>query len=254
MFSLADKIAVVTGGASGIGEAIVGCYLAAGATVYSVDLSGEAIDGAVPLVADVSKEEQVEKAIAEAASKTGNIDILVNNAGIQPLGIPFSDLTEQALTRTFEVNVHGTFFGLKHGPRWMPSSGGRIINTSSFVGLLGVPAGSAYAVSKAAVAHATKSAAVELAPRKITVNAVAPGTVLTPFVTSIPDNPEIPFVEARTPLGRLAHPVEIASAFVYLASDEAAYVTGAVLPVDGGIAAGWESYNLPPFDEAITQV
>ncbi|MAS93272.1 MAG: hypothetical protein CMO55_08755 [Verrucomicrobiales bacterium] len=254
MFSLSDKVAVVTGGASGIGEAIVKMFLSAGATVYSADLSDKCVEGAISLTADVSNEEQLEAVLAEAASAKGHIDILVNNAGIQPLGILFEDITTQDLARTFEVNVNGVFYGIKHGPKYMPGTGGRIINTSSFVGLLGVPAGSAYAVSKAAVAHATKCAAVELAPKAITVNAVAPGTVLTPFVTNIPDNPEIPFVTQRTPLGRLALPEEIAAAFLFLASDQAAYVTGAVIPVDGGIAAGWEAYDLPPVDENITKV
>ena len=254
MFTLTDKIAVVTGGASGIGEAIVKMYLSAGAVVYSVDLSEDCVEGAVPLVADVSKEDQIVAVLEKASAETGHIDILVNNAGIQPLGLTFADVTYEDITRTFEVNVNGTFFGIKHGPRFMPETGGRIISTSSFVGLLGIPAGSAYAVSKAAVAHATKCGAVELAPRGITVNAVAPGTVLTPFVTNIPDNPEIPFVTKRTPLGRLALPEEIAAAFVFLASDEASYITGAVLPVDGGIAAGWEAYDLPPFDESITKI
>lgn len=252
MFSLTGKIAVVTGGASGIGEAIVELFLSAGATVYSVDLGEVCIDGAIPLVADVSKEDEIVAALKKAAEKTGHIDILVNNAGIQPLGLSFDKVTGKDITRTFEVNVNGVFFGLKHGPRFMPDKGGRIINTSSFVGLLGIPGGSAYAVSKAAVAHATKCGAVELAPRGITVNAVAPGTVLTPAVTDIPDNPEIPFAEKRTPLGRLARPGEIAAAFLFLASDEASYVTGAVIPVDGGIAAGWEAYDLPPFDASIT--
>lgn len=251
-FSLANKTAVVTGGASGIGEAIVRRFISAGATVFSVDLSGTAPEGATAIVADVSDEAQVEAFLAQVAAERGPVDILVNNAGIQPLGIPFAELTREAIQRTLDVNVLGTTWGLKHGPRFMPDSGGRILSTASFVGTLGVPAGSIYAVSKAAVAHLTKCAAVELAPRGITVNAVAPGTVLTPAVTDIPDNPEVPFVEKRTPLGRLAQPDEIAAAFHFLASDEASYITGVVLPVDGGIAAGWESYDLPLPDPKIT--
>jgi len=252
MFRLDQKVAVVTGGASGIGEAIVRRFLAAGATVYSVDLSEKAPDGATALVGDVSKEADVKRMLTEAASETGNIDILVNNAGVQPLGIPFAELTEAAMRRTFEVNVHGVTFGVKHAPPLMPESGGRIINTSSFVGVIGIPLGSAYAVSKAAVAHITRCAAIELASRRITVNAIAPGTVMTPAVTDIPDNPEIPFVSQRTPLGRLAQPEEIASPFHFLATDEAGYITGAILPVDGGICAGWERYDLPNPDPNFT--
>ncbi|KPQ32027.1 MAG: Dehydrogenase [Phormidesmis priestleyi Ana] len=248
MFGLDNKVAVVTGGASGIGEAIVQRFLKAGAIVYSIDLVNASIEGAISLLGDVSKEADIERLLAQAAAATGYIDILVNNAGIQPLGIPFSDLTETTLRRTFEVNVHGVAFGVKHGPTFMPERGGRIINTTSFVGIIGIPLGSAYAVSKAAVVQMTKCAAIELAAKRITVNAIAPGTVLTPAVTNIPNNPEIPFVSSRTPLGRLAKSAEIASAFHFLASDEAAYITGAILPVDGGITAGWERYDLPPPD------
>jgi 3-oxoacyl-[acyl-carrier protein] reductase len=248
MFSLANKIAVVTGGASGIGEAIVKRFLKAGATVYSIDLVNAAVDGATALVGDVSNESDIQSLFEKAAAATGQIDVVVNNAGIQPLGISFAEVTEETLRRTFEVNVHGVTFGVKHAPPFMPETGGRIINTTSFVGMIGIPLGAAYAVSKAAVTHITKCAAIELAAKKITVNAIAPGTVLTPAVTNIPDNPEIPFVSQRTPLGRLAASEEIASAFHFLASDEAAYITGAILPVDGGILAGWERYDLPPPD------
>lgn len=254
MFSLANKVAVVTGGASGIGEAIATQFLEAGATVYSIDLTDIAPAGAKALVGDVSKESDIVRLFKAVAAASGRIDILVNNAGIQPLGIPFADLTEQTLRRTFEVNVHGVTFGVKHAPTFMPETGGRIINTSSFVGMIGIPLGSAYAVSKAAVVQITKCAAIELAAKGITVNAISPGTVLTPAVTNIPDNPEIPFVANRTPLGRLAHPKEIAAAFHFLASDEAAYITGAILPVDGGITAGWEQYDLPPPDPGVTAV
>ena len=254
MFSLANKVAVVTGGASGIGEAIATQFLDAGATVYSIDLVESSPPGVKALVGDISKEADLLRCLETVATIDGRIDILVNNAAIQPLGIPFAELTEDTLRRTFEINVHGVTFGVKHGPTFMPETGGRIINTTSFVGIIGVPLGSAYAVSKAAVVQITKCAAIELAARGITVNAIAPGTVLTPAVTNIPHNPEVPFVSKRTPLGRLAQPNEIATAFHFLASDEAAYITGAILPVDGGITAGWESYDLPPPDPNVTAV
>ncbi len=251
-FSLENKTAIVTGGASGIGLAIVQRFLAAGATVFSVDLTDSAAPGATALVADVSNEAAMIAVLEKVAATSGRIDILVNNAGIQPLGVAFADVTERNLKRTFDVNVNAIFYGIKHAPRFMPESGGRIINTASFVGIIGIPDGTAYAVSKAAVVHVTKCAAIELAPRRITVNAIAPGTVLTPVVTNIPNNPEVPFVSRRTPLGRLAQPEEIANAFHFLASDEASYITGAILPVDGGITAGWESYDLPPPDPQLT--
>ncbi len=243
MFSLTNKTAVVTGAASGIGLAVARRFLTAGARVFGVDRHPFDAEGIVSHVADVSDEAQVAAAWEEATRLFGSLDIVVNNAGIQPLGVDFSGLTQVLLDRTFAVNVNGVAFGIKHAARLM-SGPGRILNTGSFVGLLGVPGGTAYAASKAAVIHLTRLAAVELAPRSITVNCVCPGTVRTPAVTSIPDNPEIPFVENRTPLGRLADPEEVAPAYHFLASDEASYITGAILPVDGGICAGWERYDL----------
>jgi NAD(P)-dependent dehydrogenase (short-subunit alcohol dehydrogenase family) len=121
-----------------------------------------------------------------------------------------------------------------------------VINTGSFVGLIGTPGAAAYATSKAAVIHLTRLGAIELAPRRITVNCVCPGTVRTPAVTAIADNPEIPFIEQTAPLGRLAEVDEVAAAFHYLASPEAAYVTGQILGVDGGLTAGWRRYDLVP--------
>jgi NAD(P)-dependent dehydrogenase (short-subunit alcohol dehydrogenase family) len=249
-FSLEKKTALVTGGASGIGAAIVRRFLAAGVNVFSLDLTPTAPEGATAITGDVSDESIIVGAIAQAAdaSPTGHLDILVNNAAIQPLGTSFAELTPELLTRTFSTNVLSVALGIKHAPTRMPPTGGRIISTTSFVGTIGVPNGAAYATSKAAVSHLTRCGAIELASRGITVNAVAPGTVLTPAVTDIPNNPEIPFVSKRTPLGRLAEPHEIAVAYHFLASAEAAYLTGIILPVDGGITAGWDSYDLPPLD------
>lgn len=243
MFSLAGKVAVVTGAASGIGLAVAQRFLDAGAIVHGLDLSLRENLPFPCAAADVSKEAEVARSLEGVAALHGRLNIVVNNAGIQPLGVSFSEITDQLLQRTFAVNVNGVVFGMKHAARHM-TNGGRIINTGSFVGLLGVPGGTAYAASKAAVIHLTRLAAVELAPRGVTVNCVCPGTIRTPAVTDIPDNPEIAFVEKRTPLGRLGEPGEVAAAFHFLASDEASYITGAVVPVDGGIAAGWEQYDL----------
>jgi NAD(P)-dependent dehydrogenase (short-subunit alcohol dehydrogenase family) len=242
-FSLAGKVAVVTGGSSGIGAAIVARFRAAGAIVVIADRLAPPEEKGEFVRVDVSSEDEVSSALDAVVAKHGKLDLLVNNAGIQPLGVRFEDLTESVLRRTFDVNVNGTIWGIKHGSRLL-SPGGRIVNLSSFVGLLGVPAGTAYAASKAAVAHLTRCAALELAPRAITVNAIAPGTIRTPAVEGIPDNPEIPFAEARTPMGRLGMPAEVAAAAHFLCSDEASFITGAILPVDGGIAAGWERYEL----------
>jgi NAD(P)-dependent dehydrogenase (short-subunit alcohol dehydrogenase family) len=243
MFSLNGKTAIVTGAAAGIGLAVCERFREAGAHVIGIDR----IEAPGCEVADVSDEGSLAEAFEAVVRTTGRLDIVVNNAGIQPLGVDFTDLTPQLLQRTFAVNVQGTAFGIKHAARLM-RNGGRIINTGSFVGTIGVPHGTAYAASKAAVVHLTRCAAVELASRVITVNCICPGTVATPAVLNIPNNPEITFAASRTPLGRIASPEEIAAAFHFLASDEAGYITGAILPVDGGISAGWERYDLalPP--------
>lgn len=246
-FSLQGKVALITGAGSGIGLAITERFLAAGAQVAMLDRTDiKALAdslGAWSIQADVSSESDLANAFAEVVAQFGTLDIVVNNAGIQPLGVNFEALTPQLMDRTFAVNVNGTALGMKHAAKYL-KRGGRIINMGSFAGILGAPSSTAYGASKAAVIHLTKCAAIEFGSRGITVNCLCPGTVKTPAVMDIPDNPEISFVESRTPLGRLAEPEEIASCAHFLASDEASYVTGHALHCDGGIAAGWNEYAL----------
>jgi len=251
MFSLQGKVALITGASSGIGLATARRFEAAGALVFGIDRSPSGEEGFRMLTADVSDDTALGHAFDEVALEAGNLHIVVNNAGIQPLGVDFVHLTPQLVRKTLEINVSAVALGHAHAARHL-GHGGRILNSGSFVGLLGVPGGSIYAASKAAVIHLTRSAAVEFAPRGITVNCVCPGTILTPAVLGIPDNPEIAFAEGRTPLGRLGTAEEVASAFHFLASEEAAYITGAILPVDGGIAAGWERYDLVTPPNAVT--
>jgi 3-oxoacyl-[acyl-carrier protein] reductase len=249
-FSLAGKAAIVTGGCSGIGLAIARRFCEQGMQVLIADRQrhGRSVAekiGAEFQPADVSVESEVEAAFAAAMASFGPLHVLVNNAGIQPLGLGFDKITGPLLARTFGVNVNGVVFGLKHARRHL-ADGGRVINLASFVGSIGVPGGTAYAASKAAVAHLTKLGAIELAPRRITVNAISPGTVRTPAVTGIANNPEIPFIERRTPLGRLGRPEEVAALCHFLASDEADYITGQNIAVDGGLTAGWMEYDVVP--------
>jgi NAD(P)-dependent dehydrogenase (short-subunit alcohol dehydrogenase family) len=246
MFSLTGKVALVTGGSSGIGLAIAQRFVKAGALVSVVDLNNCPSELDAHFVrADVSREAELAAAFSSIHSRHGRLDIVVNNAGIQPLGVGFADLTQSLMERTFAVNLLGVAYGIRLAGQFL-GSGGRVINTGSFVGIIGVPSAAVYGTSKAAVIHMSREAALELAPRKITVNCVCPGTVRTPAVLEIPDNPEIPFVENATPVGRLADPDEVAAAFHFLASDDASYVTGAVLCVDGGICAGWREYPVIP--------
>jgi NAD(P)-dependent dehydrogenase (short-subunit alcohol dehydrogenase family) len=244
MFSLESKVAIITGGSSGIGRAIALRFREAGAQVLVADRRGSA-DGFDFVETDVSRERDVAAMLDSARARFGRVDILVNNAGIQPLGVGFDGLTEELLGRTFAVNVSGVAFGIKHAARVL-AEGGRVINMASFVGLLGTPGAAAYGTSKAAVIHLTRLGAIELAPRRITVNAISPGTIRTPAVTGIADNPEIPFIERRTPLGRLGEPEEVAALCHFLASDAAAYITGQNVAIDGGLTAGWTEYDLVP--------
>ena len=244
MFSLTGKTAVVTGGSSGIGRAIARRFREAGARVLVADRHPPPDDFAFHQT-DVALEADVAAMLDTARRDFGCVNLLVNNAGIQPLGVGFAGLTGPLLERTFAVNVHGVAFGVKHAARVL-ADGGRVINLASFVGLLATPGTAVYSASKAAVIHLTRLAAIELAPRRITVNAVSPGTIRTPAVTDIPDNPEIPFIEQRTPLGRLGEPDDVAALCHFLASDEAAYITGQNIAVDGGLTAGWTEYALVP--------
>jgi len=249
-FSLQQKSAIVTGGCSGIGLAIARRFREQGAQVLIADRQrdgGRVAEeiGAQFQPTDVSVEAEVAAMFAAARNAFGQVHILVNNAGIQPLGVGFHEITGPLLERTFAVNVNGVAFGLKYAGRHLADSG-RVINLASFVGIIGVPGGTAYAASKAAVAHLTKLGAIELAPRRITVNAISPGTIRTPAVSGIADNPEIPFIERRTPLGRLGQPEEVAALCHFLASDEAAYISGQNIAVDGGLTTGWMEYDVVP--------
>ncbi len=223
-------------------------FLAAGALVLIADRRAAGAEiaksiGAEFLQTDVACEEQVAAMFDTARARFGRVDILINNAGIQPLGVGFDGISGDLLHRTFDVNVNGVAFGVKHAARAL-ADGGRVINIASFTGLLATPGAAAYATSKAAVIHLTRLAAIELAPRRITVNAISPGTIRTPAVTAIANNPEIPFIERRTPLGRLGEPEEVAALCHFLASDEAAYITGQNIAIDGGLTAGWMEYEL----------
>jgi len=243
-FSLTDKSAIVTGGSSGIGRAIARGFRDAGARVLVADRHPTPDDFEF-CETDVSCEEDVALMFETAQRQFGRIDILVNNAGIQPLGVGFERVTGPLLERTFAVNVHGVIFGLKHAARAL-TDGGRVINMASFVGMIGTPGATGYGASKAAVIHLTRLGAIELAPRRITVNAISPGTIRTPAVTDIPDNPEIAFIEHRAPLARLGEPQEVAALCQFLASDEAAYITGQNIAIDGGLTTGWTDYAVVP--------
>ena len=242
---LKDKVAIVTGGSRGIGFATVEAFLKEGATVIltasSPATAQKAVDkikekdpdakvaGISPNLTDL---EAVRKAFEAIAAKYGTIDILVNNAGISE-STPFDGYTEELYDKVMDLNVKGVFTATKAASEIMISKGqGVILSTSSMVSLTGQPSGFTYPASKFAVNGLTVSLARELGPKGIRVNAVAPGITETDMMKAVPKEVIEPMI-ARIPLRRLGQPEDIANAFVFLASEEASYITGVVLSVDG---------------------
>jgi NAD(P)-dependent dehydrogenase (short-subunit alcohol dehydrogenase family) len=242
MFSIEGKVAVVTGSARGLGQAIVERFAAAGAKVTLVDWNdaGELAAGLGGdfVKADVSDEAQIAAMLEGVAAKHGRIDILVNNAAHQPLDKYLTEDDAEEFTRTFQINVNGVFYGLKHAPGHMPE-GASIINTASISALAAQPGYGRYGATKGAVIHLTQASAVELGPRGIRVNCVCPGVMRTPVVTDVPGEPETRMAELQAPLGYAAEPEDVAPVYHFLASSESAYVTGAAIVADGGVMAGW---------------
>jgi 3-oxoacyl-[acyl-carrier protein] reductase len=243
---LSGKVAVVTGGGSGMGAAICRRFVAEGAQVVVVDCRkdrGESIadelgDSAVFVEADVSRDADVRKMIDAAVERFGRIEVLVNNAGAPQPPTPITETTESDFDRLMAVNAKAIFLAARRAvPIMRKQGGGVIINTVSVAAIRPRPNLTAYNSSKGAALVMTKSLAIELAPDRIRVNAVCPGPADTPMLSTFVggDSPEKRAAFLSTiPLGRLCTPDDIASAMVYLASEEASFVTGAVLDVDGG--------------------
>ncbi len=238
MFSLIGKVALITGGCSGIGLAIVKRFIAAGAQVIAADLKRtSALDdsGASFVAIDVADENRVATAFAYVESKFGKFDILVNNAGIGLQEGRMIEADVDAFNRTLSVNLNGVLYGLKYGPRHM-NNGGSIINTASLAASVTMPEYTGYSVSKAGVVKLTQQAAVELGGRNIRVNAVCPGTTLTPMEPA--DSKESQICSYVTALGRTGTPEEQAAVFHFLASDDSSYITAQAINVDGGWVNG----------------
>lgn len=246
MFDLSEKVAIVTGGSRGIGRAVCVALGRAGAEVV-VNYSGneEAAAETLRLVReagsdgellrfDVADAQAVDQAIADVAKRHGRLDILVNNAGIAMDQILLRIKPEE-LERTMAVNVGGTLWCCKSAMRVMiRKRQGRIVNLTSVVGEAGNPGQAVYSASKAGIIGLTKTLAREYASRGVTVNAVAPGFIETDMTASLPD-PVKEAAIAQTPLGRMGSPADVAAAVLYLVSDEAGFVTGQVVRVNGGM-------------------
>lgn len=244
MGRLSGKIALVTGGSRGIGAAIVQRFCEEGAKTYftyrasveeSAKLEKRCGGQAFGLLCDAKSKVQIEAAVDGVIEKESRLDVLVNNAGIIRDGL-FLTMSEEDWQNVLDTNLGGTFhFSKAVGRQMITQRWGRIINLSSIVGELGGVGQANYAASKGAVNAFTKSLAAEFASRGITVNAVAPGMVNTRMSEAV----RSAFgdkIKERIPMGSFAEPAEIASAVAFLASDEARYITGQIITVDGGIS------------------
>ncbi len=251
---LDGKVAVITGGSRGIGEAIARTFVARGARVV---IASRKLDGVASVAASIAKEHGEDRVravaahtgkeddcvrlIAEAIAAFGKVDVLVNNAGTNPHFGPLVSAEGGAWDKTFDVNLKGYFWCAREVARHLSarSSAGSIINVASVAGIVASPMQGVYSMTKAAVISMTRTLAIELGPSAIRVNAIAPGFVDTKLASAILKNDDlVKVVVGRTPLGRYGTPDEIAGGALYLASDAASFLTGHTLVIDGGLTIG----------------
>ena len=240
MFSVEEKVVFITGGTSGIGLAAAERFAKAGAKVAicgrrNASRIAEGL-GVYFNQMDITKEEQFIEALENTSRELGNVDCLINNAGIQDTGLGIEDHSMECLEKNISVLLKGPYIGIKHGPGYI-NDGGVIINTASIAAFIGLYGYGQYSLCKAALLQLTRTAAMELASRNIRVNAVSPGTVRTPMIDDQPE--EIALTTIATPLRRIAETRDLVGVYHFLASDEAAYITGQNIVVDGGLSAGF---------------
>lgn len=245
MRGLDGKVALVTGAARGMGAAAARRFVAEGAKVVLGDVlaeegkrvADELGDAARFVPLDVTRESDWREAVAFAERELGRLDVLVNNAGVLAFGL-LTEMSAQEYEAVVDVNQHGVHLGMRSAvPALERAGGGAIVNVSSVEGLGGGASLTAYSASKFAVRGMTKAAAWELGPSRIRVNSIHPGAIRTPMVTSRLDDDGERFVARKTALRRMGDADEAAAVMVFLASDDASYMTGAEVVVDGGVTA-----------------
>lgn len=241
MFSVKDKVIFITGGTAGIGLATAKRLAAADAKVVIVGRrdNGHTIANSISatfLQADVTNEKELVDALDQTVEQFGPIDVLFNNAGIENSGPTIEEAGLAEFQRLIDIDLKAPYALLHHGPKRM-RDGGSIINTASDAGLTQVPGYAQYSAAKAAIISLSKTAALELAPRGIRVNAICPGPVWSEMLP--PNHPEVEWAKALSPQERIGEPEEVAALVHFLACDDCRYITGAAISIDGGSTAGF---------------
>ena len=233
---MGDRVVLITGGNRGLGLACAQAFAARGDRVAVTSRSGP-VDGFLTVKCDVTSAEEVDAAFTEVESELGAPEVVVANAGVTRDGLSMK-MSDEAFASVIDANLTGAFRVARRAiPKMMRARTGRLIFMSSVAGLTGSAGQVNYASSKAGLVGLARSLARELAPRNITANVVAPGPITTDMTAALTDEQRAALVDA-VPLARAGTPEEVAAAVVFLASPEAAYITGAVLPVDGGLGMG----------------
>ena len=247
---LKDKVALITGGSSGIGRAVALAWAREGAKVVVSDVDrggGEETVGqvrtaggeAIFIAADVGKPEECEALVRGAVEKFGRLDIACNNAGIGGPQAPTADYPLDGWAQVIGINLSGVFYGMKYQlPAMLKNGGGAIINMASILGAVGFAGAPAYAAAKHGVVGLTQTAALEYSAQGVRINAMGPGFIHTPMISALEDNKAVnDMLVAAHPIGRLGRAEEVAELVLWLSSEKASFVTGAYYPVDGGYIA-----------------